>query len=260
MGNLLRSDFYRLFKSKSFYICALISSFLFGLNLFITYWASRSTPQMKEVYASMLPKNGIAYGLSAFANGNVQMILGIVIAIFVTAEFSHGTMKNVVSKGFSKVQIYFSKFITMLAATYMIILVTFLAGTLIATFTSGKFGDFSSDNIALIFKTVGIELLLNAALTALLVFVAMVVRNLGGVIAINILGVMSFGPLIFKLFEYLTKSKIKFTEFSLNYNIAHYITETVKASDYLRSTIVGLVFFAVATALGIFAFLRADVK
>lgn len=260
MSNLLRSDFYRLFKSKAFYICTGVASFLMGLNIFMSYWASHLNAENEKAYADMLPKDGISYGLSAFAAGNVQMILAIITAIFITSEFAHGTMKNVVSKGFSKIKIYFSKLITMLAAVYIIIFTTLIVGTICCTIVTGTVGDFTGEYVSQILKTVGIELLLNAAMTALLVLVAMVVRNLGGVIAINILGIMSFGPLIFTLLEYLVKHKIKFSEFSLSYNIQYFMGDVTKGSDFLRGAIVALAFIVVSTALGIFAFKKTDVK
>lgn len=261
MSKLLRSDLYRLFKSKSFYICSFIAFGLFILNLCIAYWASNIDTGNGEMLTNLLPKDGISYALGAFANGNVQMILAIITGIYITADFAHGTMKNVVSKGFSRIQIYVSKLITMIVAVFIIILATFIVGTIGATIVSGKLGDFSADSVKHIAGVVGIEVLLNTALTSLLVFVGMLFRNLGGTIAFNILGVMSFGPLIFSLLELLVKNKIKFTEFSLSNNIMFYISnDSISGSDYLRSVIVALVFFAISTGLGIFAFLKTDVK
>lgn len=260
MSNLLRSDFYRLFRSKSFYVCTVVAMGLIALNIFLLDWASRVAGEGVNLDVSTLYKDGISYGLTAFSNGNVQMILGIIIAIFVTAEFSHGTMKNVVSKGFPKLQIYLTKLISMTVASYIIIIATFVVGTISAIIVTGTLGDLNGEYISKIVKTIGIELLLNTALTALILLVSMVVRNLGAAIAINIIGIMSFGPLIFSILEYVVKGKIKFTEYSLLNNIAFYANNTAKGSDYLRSLIVGLIFLAVSTVLGIYAFKKSDVK
>ncbi len=260
MSKLLRSDFYRLFRSISFYICTIVAMGLMAINIILMDMANKMTEGETVFDITSRYKDGISYGLTAFSNGNVQMLLSIVLAIFVTAEFSHGTMKNVVSKGFSKLQIYFSKLITMLAATYIIIIATFIVGTLAATVIIGNIGDLNSDYLVQIFKTGGIEILLNTALVALLLLVAMVIRNLGGTIAINAIGIMSFGPLIFSLLEYLVKGKIKFSEFSLLNNIAFLANVKAESSDYIRAIIVGVVFFTVSTTLGIIAFRKADVK
>lgn len=144
----------------------------------------------------------------------------------------------------------------MIAASYIMIIVSMLTGTICATIMIGKFGSFTADML----KSFGMEMLLFTALTAIFVFVSMLVRNLGGVIAINIVGVLSFGQLIYSLLEFLIKSKIDFTKFSLLNNISLFNSSTVTGTDYLRASIVALVYFAVTTALGIFAFVKSDVK
>jgi hypothetical protein len=257
MTNLLCSDFYRLFKSKSFYICTAVAMFFMGLSIFIVKWAATMTSKEEGGAAvSMMYKDGITYGITSFASSNVQLILSIIIAIFVTSEFTYGTMKNVVSKGFSKVQIYFSKLITMIAATLIIIFATVLTGTVCAAIITGKLGAVSPE----VLKIIGIETLLNTARASLFVLVAFLVRNLGGAIAINIIGVISIEPMIFMLLQYLAKNKIKFSDFSLSFNISCYFGSTVQTEDYIRSLIVGVVFLAVSIIAGIFAFQKADVK
>lgn len=259
MSRLLKSDFYRLFRSKSFYICGFISVFLFLLNLTIAYLTNKMLADNNEIN-SFLAKDGISYGLGAFGNGNLQMILGIITAIFITSEFTHGTMKNVVSKGFSRIQIYFSKLITMIFAVYIMIFATFVTGMIGAIIVTGKVGDFSADNMIHMTKIIGVELILNMALASFLVFIAMVIRNLGGAIAINILGVMSFLPLIFYLLEIAVKNKVKFSYVELLNNIAAYLPLGTIPDNYLRSVIVAIVYFGVTTALGLLAFTKSDVK
>lgn len=261
MARLLRSDFYRLFKSKSFYICTAVAFSLFCLSLLMVELVYHMSDSNKTMYANAIPKDGLSYGLSAFTDGSdAKMIIGIVIAIFVAAEFTHGTMKNVVSKGFSKIQIYLSKLITMIAAACIMLFVTSFVGTVFASIATGKVGHFSGDFVSQIFKTLGIEILLYAALVSLYVLVAMLVRNMGGAIAINIIVISMFAPIIFQLGDVISKNKIKFTNYSLINNITFYGIETAKGSDYLRSVIVALVFLAVTIALGMFAFVKSDVK
>lgn len=250
MLNLLRSDFYRLFRSKSYYICMLVSAFLVALGIIVVYLNNKMDTTTKVA----LP-NGIDHGLSAIT-GNIPMFLGIIIGIYVTAEFTHGTMKNVVSKGFSKIKIYLSKYITMLAAAYIFLLFTWMIATIGATIFSGEFGAINGKYIAII----GIELLLYAGLIALLLLVAMVVKNLGGVIAINLIYILLVDQLFFLLLQLIVKNKIKFTEYSILNNILFYSNNTAVGSDYLRSAIIAVAVFVVATALGIFAFKKSDVK
>lgn len=261
MRNLVRSDLYRMFKSKSFYICNLVAWFLIAINIFMLEWANNMLGAENEMYSELPFKDAITYGITSFSNSNMHTILAIFAGIFVCAEFAHGTMKNVVSKGFSKVHIYFSKVITMIVASFITMLSCVVIGTLSATIVMGSVGDFSGEYVLTTLKNMGIELLLIAALTSVLVMVAMVVRNLGGVIAINIVVIVMIAPILFIVLEYLTRKKIKFTEFSIINNLAvYYQNDAMPGTDYLRSAIVAVVFLVATCGLGLLAFKKSDVK
>lgn len=255
MSKLLRSDFYRLFKSKSLYICTAVVSVFVILNIIIITKASQATGDLGEAYSSYLPAGGLEYAMSIF-HGNLTTMISIVVAIFVTAEFAYGTMKNVVTKGFSKILIYLSRLITMIVAAFFMIFVNFLVSVISGTIAIGKTGNFSADMA----KAIGVELLLYVALTAIFVFIAMLVRSLGGVIAINIIGVLSVGPLLFSLLTYLVKNKIDFSKFSLINNISYYPSSELTGTDYLRSIAVAVVYIVITVALGIYVFEKSDIK
>jgi len=266
MKNLLQSDFYRLFRSKSLYICTFVAALLMALNIFILDWSIKIASSVESTAAAM-PftvnpfTNGISYGMTSFTGGDVHMFIAIFTAIFITAEFSHGTMKNVVSKGFHRTQIYFTKLITMTAAAFLMMLVMFVVGTIAATIVTGTLGDITGVLIGQMLKTIGMELLLHTSLIAIFVMIAMTIKNIGGVIAIDIIGVITLSGLVYIILEFLFKNTIHFTKYSLINNIKfYYMNTTAIGEDYLRSIIVGIAFLAVATTLGIFAFVKTDVK
>jgi ABC-2 type transport system permease protein len=125
----------------------------------------------------------------------------------------------------------------------------------------GKFGSLNGEFGSYVLKTLGIELFLYIALTALLLMVAMTVKNLGGVIAIGVIGIISFENVLFALLELAVDGRIKFSEFSLIYNTLFYrMNMEAAGSDYIRSLIVGTVFLLAATTFGIFMFKKSDVK
>lgn len=259
MLNLLRSDLYRLIRSKSFYICTGISVALLVLNAVVLKWASTQAGVQGEAYAAMLPSGGIDFGLSAFG-GNAQMLLGIIVGIFVAAEFSHGTMKNVVSKGFVKWKIYLAKFLSMLLAVYFVLFITMAVGVVVASFLFGGVGELTGTFVAEIFKIVGIEILLYVAMTSFFVMVSMVIRNLGGVIAIIIIWPALAEPLLFQLLQLITKNKIHFSEYCLVNNIAFYNNVPAVGDDYLRSAIVALVYLVITLGAGLYIFQKSDIK
>lgn len=259
MLNLLRSDLYRFIRSKSFYICTVISIALFVINALALKWTSTLSGSQTEVITNMIPSGGMEYGISVFS-GNALMLLGIIVGIFVAAEFSHGTMKNVVSKGFLKWKIYLAKFISVLLATYFVLFITMVAGVLAASFLFGGLGDFTGAFVAEMFKIIGIEMLLYVAMTSFFLMVSMVVRNLGGVMAIVIIWPALVEPLLFQLLQLVSKNKIHFSDYSLVNNISLYKNVPVIGGDYLRSTIVALVYLVLTLGAGIYLFQKSDIK
>ncbi|MBH1940663.1 ABC transporter permease [Mobilitalea sibirica] len=256
MLRLLRSDFYRLFRSKSLYICALVAGLLMIGSAYMVKWGSRVSEEIVFSY-----KDGLSYGLMAFNGGDVHLFMAIFISIFVTAEFTYGTMKNTVSKGFSKIMIYLSKFITACVASYFLILVMFVAGLVSGTLITGEVGSFTGSFALHALRMVGIELLLHAALSSILVMVAMIIRNGGGTMAVNIIAIVTVGPVIYQLLELFFDHRIEFTKYSLRNNVMLYnAIMAPPMEDILRSILVGICFLVVTLAIGILAFKNSDVK
>jgi len=91
--------------------------------------------------------------------------------------------------------------------------------------------------------------------------IANTVRNNGGVIAINIIGVLFMSYVLYWALELLFKNKIKFSLYSVQNNISLFAQNFAPpGEDILRAVLVGLGFFVVTTAIGIFAFNKMDVK
>lgn len=222
--------------------------------------ASKLNANVEGIPTSLPYQDGLSYGLTAFSDGNIELLLAIFLSIFITADFSHGTMKNVVSKGFPRFKTYLSKLVTMIIAAFLMIVTSFITGSIVGSIVIGSFGHFTGAFVGQLVSVIGVELLLHMALISVFVMVAMIVRSNGGVIAINILG-MSFVPMIYTLLEYLFHNKITFSKYGLMNNIQFYLLNTTATGeDFLRSVIVGLLFLTVTAALGILAFRKMDVK
>lgn len=183
MSGLLKSDFYKLSKMKSFPICLLIVVALTVGSVFI------------QDYSAQFLGEGIVYNgsnqlLSTFA-GDCKIFIAIVVSIFAASEFGFGTIKNTASRGFSRISIYFSKLVVSCFIALMIQLVYSIAYTGTATILWG-FGEVSASYWPETLKIVGLEFLLTFAYTAVFVMVAMLIRQSGGAIAINLCITMQF--------------------------------------------------------------------
>ncbi len=258
MSKLIKADLYRLFRTKSYYICTGILLVMSILSLLIM---KGTEIFLGEVVFSLLELTGISYGASAVAGGDIVIFTAIFISVFITQEFVFGTMKNVVSKGFSRVKIYLSKLITMIVATAIMLIALFIVSTVAATIATGELGEITGTFVLEFLRMFAIELLLYSALSSVFVMIAMIVRSNGATIAINIIGVIMFSSLIYELVSLLFKRKYNFYDYSLLNNInTYYINMSPAFEDIIRSIIVGVAFLTVSTLIGVLVFRKTDVK
>ena len=256
MGKLLKADLYRLFKTKSYYILNITILGLILLNLII---AKRQ--DIVDETDLLSEFTGIEVSAGVVTGGNVAIYMSIFVAIFVAHEFTHGTMKNVVSKGYSRIKIYLSKLIAVSVATTLMFLAILIFTTIVGTVVTGEFGEITGTYALEFLRMLAIVTLLYLAFSSLYLMIVMIVRSSGGAIAINLIGVTMFGPEIYELFNWLFKNKYDFNKYSLTNNVLLY-NESLSPplEDIGRSIIVGLVFLVVTTLIGSLVFEKTDIK
>ena len=110
MLGLIKSDFYKLFRMKSFYICGVIAALFSAFGIWVFDTASRyqfAQYGWQDLYVSQF--TGV-YSLT-FGMTFATLFIMIVMSMFIPSEFGFGTMKNIVSKGFTRTSVYISKYI-----------------------------------------------------------------------------------------------------------------------------------------------------
>lgn len=278
---LLNSELYKIRKAKYTWICLLITITLAIGTIFLldfTYkmagdqMASQLEMQQQgmEEAGANVSMSGIPTSyddlsassqLVSFFVGNTTLILAVLISLFVGSEFNNGTIKNIASKNYSRTKIYLSKLIVAVVVGILFTLAYALFSTITATALWG-FGDVGSGYWPLVIKSVSIELLLMSAFVSIFVMVSMFIRQNGGSLAANIC-FLEFFSLIVTLGEMLIKNifdkKIVLSNYLIDINmseVAANLTKTVA----IRSIVVGLGFFLVATVIGIGSFQKRDIK
>ena len=189
MSGLLKSDFYKLSKMKSFPICLLIALALAVGSIFMLDYTAQ--------FVDMGTYNASNTMLSTFA-GDSKIFIAIVVSIFAASEFGFGTIKNIASRGFSRIGIYFSKLIGACVIALVIQLVYSVAYTGTAAIMWG-FGEVSASFWPETLKIIGLEILLTLAYTSVFVMVSMLIRQSGAAIAINLCITMQFINLFVQL-------------------------------------------------------------
>ncbi len=134
----------------------------------------------------------------AFSFTSIQTIIAIFISIFIAGEFSNGTIKMQVSRGYTRNKIFFAKMIAgNFAGLFMAVItciVAFGISSLIWGVNNPKLGTaVEAKDIVMFFV---IQILLNAAITTMFISFSMIFRNLGLAIAMSII-VCSCGSMVF---------------------------------------------------------------
>ena len=234
MSQLLHFQFYKLYKKTIVYILLALlfyetlstlgnlykigtNDLSFSLSVLGMYYSGSTYLTTKDVISSCFSAQDFI----------VTLLLGIFIGTFVTEDRVKGTIKTIYSKGYSRVKIFFSKYMAVLsvpALFYLLILITSWAGALVmGTGTNSEMYSLYFENVDfpsfLIFT-----FLRYIAVSTLYFMISELVNSTGGAIALNI-----FTPyivfMILSLLAYLFRFNDKIVEFITNI-----------ASDFILAT------------------------
>ena len=202
MKNLIKFEFRKLSKSCTFYICGSLAAFFVTINILSTYILAVSIGEM--------PTGSICLSFiqTAINNSNFTLLSAIFVSIFVCADQAGKTIKTIYAKGYSRTEVYFSKYIVSLIATIIYVLVAYIFSALFS------FSLFGVEDITLPSDTFGLsfvaQLIMIITYHALYFFVSNSLGNTGGSIAICILG-PAFVNIILSIFDLaIDSSKVSF--------------------------------------------------
>ncbi len=303
MKNLISSELFKWKKSKAFKVCTIVGIGLavFSVIMFLIlsimmdivnedmaaelgedYEASQE--MMIEEYKSMglsdaeiAMMTGVYDGemmLSmSFSQTDLQLLIAIFIAIFVAGEFSNGTIKMIVSKGYSRAQIYWSKLIAgVIAANVMaiiVVVITTLLGCIIWGWNDPVTG--AAASVVDVLKFLLVQFALNTSITAMFIGCSMMFRSLGISIALTV-AVYSFGSVIFVLFDAVIQGVCSALEYNADklpflpseawivQAIANTSTLDLSKHDFIVGLVVSLVYAALFTFIGMWSFKKNDIK
>lgn len=293
MINLIKTDFKKLFSLKSFYICSgliVVFSILMMIivnmsaDLAISMYenaaddvkAGKTLDSSTEVIYNSVETEKANYaakgeefdikeyfsikGVSELPPGKSYQVyiimICVVISLFVSTEFSQGTMKNVVSRGFSRTSIYFSKVIVSMALSLIYLIFNKIVNVTLVSIIYG-FGETTATAFE-IFKVIGVEILLIFAFTSLFVMIAMVTRSTAGAMALNIISCTTVGSLL--ILGNMAFKDIKLENYYLEGGISN-IMSLHPSEESLRNGVIMAAIYLISTSIiGLISFKKADIK
>ena len=191
MRNILNGECYKWKKNKAFWKCLLSAV---GMILLV-YLTMTAAGQAMGATGDVLKETGISGMAAQFAGGGlVTMFSAIFLCIWVISDYTHGAMKNVVGKGYSRVQVFLAKHLFGTLITTLMNLVIFLVILIIGLILIGTqhVGRLFFQNLFIYF---GLQLLFGVAVSSIVIAVCEWSRNMAVEIGIT-MALIIFSPLL----------------------------------------------------------------
>lgn len=242
MNNLLKFEFRKLFRQKSFYICSavMLAMSFFGLLL-------NKTLASNPNFNMAMPTANTAL-LSAVSSSSFTMICGIFIALFVCTDYDQQTIKNIYSRGFSRSNVYFAKYIVSVISTTIM-----FAVTLIFTYVIGATMFETTPITGEYFSLLIGQILYCLAYSAFVFAVSLIVKKVGISIALAILGPALIGTVINLADAFLKIENFKIGSYWLDGFIGDLTSLSTNSTRIIICIILSIVYIAVFVVGGYLA-------
>lgn len=257
MAKLLRFEFRKLLRGKIVYIIAAIAVAFVMLNGLVFVLLDNLLKELVEEGESFIS----SYSAYSFTKGaltnNFTLIIGVFIAIYATEDFTHGTCKNLIAKGYSRIKVYFSKYITSLVAVMVMAILCFITALGFGLLLFNN--DFGSvtDNVGLI--VLG-QFLCVITFHSILYTIAYMIGKSGAAIAINIIAPLGISIILMVLDIVINREGFSLSNYWIDGIFSNFagssssINVPLSGTDeslFPSSFILIFVYLAVSEALGI---------
>lgn len=115
MNKLIKFQIRTMFQQKFYYVCLLLFVFMYPILDFINVYNKPNYESIK-----VMPQ------IVNLLSGGGTILSIIFIALFCCLDFNEGTTKNIISRGYSKTQLLFSKYIVSLFGVVSFYAVSFI--------------------------------------------------------------------------------------------------------------------------------------
>lgn len=182
MARLLQVNFARLWKTKTFWICLALAAGLSISSFFSMY-------SMRPIYAENI-------GSALISNGSsVVLLSSILTGLYLGTDYSNGTIRNKLTVGRTRIEIYFANLITTAAAGVILLASTWISVGAVGLCVGGKLG-MPAEKLAL---DIAVCICAMTALSAIFTVIGMLLSSKSTIVTLTIiaaLGMMMSGRMI----------------------------------------------------------------
>lgn len=241
MGNLVKFEFRKLFKSKPFLICLIISVAINVLNVTVNYVLMN----LLDSYVYYSLECSLKDSLS---NGSITLFCGIFTALFVCEDESYGTLKNIYSKGYKRCEVFSSKYVVALVGILIFIFTSFAISFI---FGSVYFYGVELEPISNLFYMIFTQIIVAIGEFTIFFVISIKIGKVGGSIATNIAG-----PIFIQIGLLLVDSlanieNFKFSDYWISGFMMKAQTQVVTSSELTTCLIGAIIYIALFFFVGI---------
>lgn len=278
MFNLLNGDFYKLFKSKAFYISCIVAvasaAFIYVMLIIANKIQSGELEngtagfivvenENRESNVPELNEIGILDVLQQMFSNFGSFVVAVFAAVFVIGDYTNGAVKNVAGKGYARGKIFVSKYISTTSAS-VIMMVLMAAATVICGILVGKEQKIDGELLGQMCLYTGVQILIGAALCGVIVTISELCRTLGAGIAIGF-AVAGFSQLITAAMDMavqvvLPQSDFRFSAYWLLNLIMECPITDISKDFIMRAVGMSVIWSLIALGVGSLHFKKADIK
>ncbi len=243
MGKLLHFEFHKLIRQKSFYICLAVAVALIILS------AYTSQLMYKDIEdTSALGLDGMNNMIAAASSGYLSMVVGVFIPIFVCEDYVSGTIRNIVTRGYTRLGIFSAKLICALVATVVMTVFSMATGYIIGTIFWGA-GSTAFDSGVI--KILLCQLAVVVAEASLFYAISTVLQKTGGAIAICLVLPMVMTIVLALADTALVEKDITLSGYWIERAASSIATLEATGEDLKKALLTAVVYFVV-TSVGSF--------
>lgn len=275
LSRLIKSDFIKLRKSKTLIVCSIIAfclSLLMAL-LLVNGWNSNGNGESIEQATEMLIEMGMdeetvdmalsimprpyiwSYANYFLSDGVISILAAICVSVFTASEYSMGTLKNTLSRGFSRTQIYLSKLIVSCVSVLILAVVYLLGGLLVGSIFLRGISELTAVQMILCVIS---YLCLFLAMTSVYYMLSIIIRRTGVTIALSLV-IPNIVASILTTISYSIKEVSEISQYWL-FNTPSIVQKMCVSGQAYIPIIIALAYFILSTAAGLIISKRQEVK
>lgn len=245
MQKLISFEFRKILRQKSLYICLIIVLGLIGLMAVVNASLAKN-PDLDVTFSVA------GFTKSALSSSSFFMVLGIFIALYCCDDVSNNTLKNLYSRGFSRRQVYFSKYVVSLLVSEGFALLCFLFAFIMGKATA------SDAEGGKVFGSIVSQLVVTVAYHAVFFSVATVIGKVGGSVAVNIAGPILVLTVLTLITSLLKLENVNLGDYWLDSAVTGLTAVEIQTKAFVKAIVMGVIYTAAFATAGYFFYKKKE--